>query len=194
MAASKTTSLVLLFALLTIYSCNLSYARQIIDKQLTDDEAEIRLGFIEDEPGFERSVRPNEDYDYQWKPLHFPQKERNLVKRSSGNRRFQLCGRQLHQMLAVVCNNGRGKRSAKETEGSLDDLYSVIYRPHSDFNIPLAYSNRWYASGSPLDKLLGTSFQDLPNIRTKRNSRSGASRCCRQACSLQQLRGYCPQR
>ena len=51
-----------------------------------------------------------------------------LVKRSSNTRRFQLCGRQLHQMLAVVCNNGRGKRSAsntgsekrnaKETEGS----------------------------------------------------------------------------
>ena len=46
-------------------------------------------------------------------------KERNLVKRSSGNRRFQLCGRQLHQMLAVVCNGGRGKRSAKETEETL---------------------------------------------------------------------------
>ena len=45
-------------------------------------------------------------------------KERNLVKRST-NRRFQLCGRQLHQMLTVVCSNRRGKRSVKETEGSI---------------------------------------------------------------------------
>ena len=89
--------------------------------------------------------------------------KRSVVKRST-NRRFQLCGRQLHQMLTVVCSNRRGKRSAKETEGSIgvfqiswqgydsifliislvclyqicfkisDDLFTSIYRPYSDLD------------------------------------------------------------
>ena len=36
-----------------------------------------------------------------------------------------------------------------------------MYRPNPalDLDIPFAYGNGWYPSGSPLDKLLGTSFQ-----------------------------------
>ena len=51
-----------------------------------------------------------------------PPNDRSLVKRST-NRRFQLCGRQLHQMLTVVCSNRRGKRSTMETEGSIGEIY-----------------------------------------------------------------------
>ena len=38
---------------------------------------------------------------------------KNLAKRST-NRRYRLCGQQLHQMLAMICNH-RGKRSVEET-------------------------------------------------------------------------------
>ena len=58
------------------------------------------------------------------KPSH--SNERNLSKRST-NRRFQLCGRQLHQMLTVVCSNRRGKRSTMETEGSIGVIYKNLW-------------------------------------------------------------------
>lgn len=123
--------------------------------------------------------------------------ERNIVKRST-SRRFQLCGRQLHQMLTVVCSNRRGKRSAKETEGSIDDLFTSIYRPYSDLDYepPLTFSNGYaYSNGSPLENFFETSYQGLQDddTRLKRSTRSGASTCCRRSCSLQQLRSYCPQ-
>ena len=72
------------------------------------------------------------------KPSH--SNERNLSKRST-NRRFQLCGRQLHQMLTVVCSNRRGKRSTMETEGSI----GVIYKNFRD------------------NRLIKTSLQNLAN-------------------------------
>lgn len=194
--STKATSLAILVALITTYLSGLSFARTISNKQVTDNESEIRLGFDEGGSEFKRLIRPSEVYENQLNELLLPQKARILVKRSS-SRRFQLCGRQLHQMLAVVCNRtGRGKRNAKETEGSIDDLYTSIYRPLSDldYDIPVTYGNGWLASGSPLEKLFGTSFQELPidSLRTRRST-SGASTCCRRSCSLSQLRSYCPQ-
>ena len=73
-AASKSTSLVLLFSILTIYSYSLISARQIVNRQLTDDEAQIRLGFFMEGPGFERSIKQGKESDYQLKPIHFHEK------------------------------------------------------------------------------------------------------------------------
>lgn len=193
----RAAPLAILVALITICLSGLSSARTINNKQIIDDESEIRLGFVDGGSEFKRLIRPSDVYEYQLKELLLPAKERILVKRSSNSRRFQLCGRQLHQMLAVVCNNGRGKRSAKETEGTIDDLYTSIYRPYSDteYDISMTYGNGWLASDSPLEKLFGTSFQELPNdsSRHRRSTSTGASTCCRRSCTLSQLRSYCPQ-
>jgi len=207
-ASPEATTLVLFLTLLSIYATDLTSGRTINDRQITQNEAEIRLGFDGNDFGFERLTRSNNDaFENQLKRLLLLIKgsnmlkdsetsKRSLVKRST-NRRFQLCGRQLHQMLTVVCSNRRGKRSAKETEGSIDDLFTSIYRPYSDLDYEpsLTFGNGIaYSNGSPLESYFETSYQDLQDddTRLKRSTRSGASACCRRSCSLQQLRSYCP--
>jgi len=206
---SPVTSLVLVVTVLLVCALDLTSARTINDRQITQNEAEIRLGINENHSGFERLRRPNSDaFEYQLKNLLLlskgpnmlkpsPPNDRSLVKRST-NRRFQLCGRQLHQMLTVVCSNRRGKRSTMETEGSIDDMFTSIYRPYSnlEYEPSLTYSNGYgYSNGSPLENYFETSYQELQDddSRLKRSTRSGASTCCRRSCSLQQLRSYCPQ-
>jgi len=206
---SQFTSLVLVVTVLFVCALDLTSARTINDRQITQNEAEIRLGFDGKDLGFERLRRPDNDaFEYQLKNLLLLSKgpnmlkpshsnERNLSKRST-NRRFQLCGRQLHQMLTVVCSNRRGKRSTMETEGSIDDMFTSIYRPNSDLDYEpsLTFSNGYgYSNGSPLENYFETSYQELQDddSRLKRSTRSGASTCCRRSCSLQQLRSYCPQ-
>ena len=61
--------------------------------------------------------------------------DRIPAKRSKrSNARFQLCGRQLHQMLAVVCTRtgaGRRKRSAQETDGAIGrSQHTHVLSPH----------------------------------------------------------------
>ena len=68
----KATSLPILFALISIYLSGLSSARTISNKQLTDTEGEIRLGFGENGFEFKRLTRPNEVYENQLKELFFP--------------------------------------------------------------------------------------------------------------------------
>ena len=63
----------ILFALITIYLSGLSYSRTISNKQITDNEAEIRLGFGEDGFEFKRLTRPSEAYENQLKELLLPQ-------------------------------------------------------------------------------------------------------------------------
>jgi len=205
---SQVTSLVLVVSVLLVCALDLTKARTINDRQITQNEAEIRLGINENNLGFERLTRPDNDaFEYQLKNLLLlskgpnmlkssPPNGRSLVKRS--NRRFQLCGRQLHQMLTVVCSNRRGKRSTMETEGSIDDMFTSIYRPYSDLDYEpsLTFSNgHGYSNGSPLENYFETSYQELQDddSRLKRSTRSGASTCCRRQCTLQQLRSYCPQ-
>ena len=68
----KATSLPILFGIIAIYLSGLSSARTISNKQLADNEAEIRLGFGEGGFEFKRLTRPNEVYENQLKELLFP--------------------------------------------------------------------------------------------------------------------------
>ena len=63
----------IILALIAIYLTALTSARTINSKQVTDNEAEIRLGFGEDGFEFIRLTRPSEAYENQLKQLLFPQ-------------------------------------------------------------------------------------------------------------------------
>ena len=72
-SSPKATTLVIIIGLITLYSSSLTFARQIPrDRVLTDNEAEIRLGFNGNE--FERFRRPDVEYEQELKELVFPQK------------------------------------------------------------------------------------------------------------------------
>lgn len=201
---SNVCSARIVIAIIATYTIGLSSARQISDRILADHEAEIRLGYSGESSDFERLVHPKDEYKHQLKSLLFPLKDRIPAKRSKrSNARFQLCGRQLHQMLAVVCTRtgaGRSKRSAQETDGAIDEFYTTIYRPYEDidYNTPMTYEDGLSPSEVLLDRIFGESLQGSPEqeLRSKRKKRrtNGASSCCQSACSLAQLRSYCPSR
>ena len=58
---SEVTSLVIFVTVLSILSTELTSARTINDKQITQNEAEIRLGFNGNDQAFERLIRPSND-------------------------------------------------------------------------------------------------------------------------------------
>ena len=65
-SSPKATTLVIIIGLITLYSSSLTFARQIPrDRVLTDNEAEIRLGFNGNE--FERFRRPDVEYEQELK-------------------------------------------------------------------------------------------------------------------------------
>ena len=57
----QVTTLVIFVTLLSIYSIDVTSARTINDRHITEGEAEIRLGFDGDDRGFERFSRPSND-------------------------------------------------------------------------------------------------------------------------------------
>ena len=67
---SQFTSLVLVVTVLFVCALDLTSARTINDRQITQNEAEIRLGFDGKDLGFERLRRPDNDaFEYQLKNL-----------------------------------------------------------------------------------------------------------------------------
>jgi hypothetical protein len=201
---SNVCSVRIVLAIIATYIIGLSSARQISDKILADHEAEIRLGYSGEASDFKRLVHPKDEYGYQLKSLLFPLKAQIPAKRSKRSNAIQLCGRQLHQMLAVLCNTrtgaGRRKRSAQETDEAVDEFYTTMYRPYEDidYNMPLTYEDGLSPSEVLLDRIFGESLQGEPEqeLRSKRKKRrtNGASACCQSACTLAQLRSYCPSR
>ena len=71
-ASWKPSSLVIIIALSTISSSGSTFAREIRDRMLTENDAELRLGFNGNE--FERFIRPNVEYEHELKDLVFPEK------------------------------------------------------------------------------------------------------------------------
>lgn len=58
---SEITSLVIFVTVLSILSTELISARTLNDKQITQNEAEIRLGFDGNGEAFQRLIRPSND-------------------------------------------------------------------------------------------------------------------------------------
>ena len=77
---SPVTSLVLVVTVLLVCALDLTLARTINDRQITQNEAEIRLGINENNLGFERLTRPDNDaFEYQLKNLLLLSKVRTRI-------------------------------------------------------------------------------------------------------------------
>ena len=69
-AFPEVTTLAVFLTIVSIYATDLTSARTINDRQITQNEAEIRLGFDANDFGFERSTRSNNDaFEKQLKRL-----------------------------------------------------------------------------------------------------------------------------
>ena len=69
-AFPEVTTLISFLSLLSIYATDLTSARTINDRQITQNEAEIRLGFDGNDFEFERLTRSNNDaFENQLKRL-----------------------------------------------------------------------------------------------------------------------------
>ena len=69
-AFPEVTTLAVFLTIVSIYATDLTSARTINDRQITQNEAEIRLGFDGNDFGFERLTRSNNDaFENQLKRL-----------------------------------------------------------------------------------------------------------------------------